>query len=89
MNLEKRLKKLETQYKGNSVTIQFTDGDEFTVTKKEFRSIWFNAPSMVNNRIYQRMKAKYDRGILDTSGLIHSMIAYDPKEMEGLWEDES
>ncbi|RDY67294.1 hypothetical protein DXT76_19565 [Halobacillus trueperi] len=88
MSLKKRLKKLEAQYKGDTVTIQFVDGDEFTVSKKEFSSIWFNAPNMANNMIYQRMKTKYDEGIIDTSGLIHSMIAYDPKETEGLWDDE-
>ena len=87
MNLKSRLKRLERQSKGGYVTITFTDNSELTIPIKQLRGLWFDVTRIHENSLYQRMKAKYDEGYPDNSGLIHSMLAYDKVLNRGLWNE--
>lgn len=87
MSLLKRIKRLEKQSKGDSVTITFTDGTHISPSKRDLWVMWGNISRIADNPLYKVMKAKHDEGITDTGGLIHCMIAYDPEEDRGLWDE--
>lgn len=87
-NLLQRLQKLESQAQGDKVTIHFDDGSTLPLQRQELMGLWQNVNRLHESSIYQTMKGKHKEGINDTNGLIHLMMAYDPEENRGLWNDE-
>ena len=88
MSLLKRIKRLEKQFKGDTVSISFTDGSHISASKRDMRALWINPLKIPESPIYKAMKAKYDEGIMDKSGLIHTMMVYEPGAIKEVWADE-